>query len=259
MGWLKKAVSHATHEVDHAAHQVGQAVDRAVQDTADELNRFGHRLANGWHDISDTVVSLIDDNIVGVRGLRGAEKGKLHDVYHHSLPSLDTILICSLISPQGRPFTLPASFIEAVAATLLGNPEAVVIPALIQLIGKRPDIYVIFMGRHGFNDGINCFQNRGFGPGEVLVHEACHVWQGFHNAFTWSYIIDSVYHQAHQKLFGGASPYQYDHAHRKQWIHYNAEQQAQIVEDWYATKIPTLYPYIHDNIRPGHPYATTKL
>lgn len=80
----------------------------------------------------------------------------------------------------------------------------------------------------------------------LLVHELTHVWQGQNGIFTFAYVANSGWHQ----LFSGSAAYKYTPG--KNWSEYNVEQQAHIVEDWYATGMSTespLYRYIRDIIR----------
>jgi hypothetical protein len=264
MSLLSKAAKHAAHEAEKAAQDAADAVSGAAQDAADTLKQAGKVLVDAWHDVTKAAVRILDDNTLGIRGLRGPERDILREVYEKSLPPLEHILIVGLIGGHDRPFTIPASFLAAVVT--LCDPSKVsfvMLEALAAITGKRQDIYLIFMGRKGYNDGIHGFKGKKRAPlvgGEVLVHEACHIWQGYQNAFTWGYIIDSIYHQG-QELVGGPNPYKYDHAHDrlKQWDQYEAEQQAQIVEDWFAGRDLGNFPYIRDNVRPGRPHATTHL
>jgi hypothetical protein len=56
-----------------------------------------------------------------------------------------------------------------------------------------------------------------------------HVWQGEHSSSSWDYVFASMWVQA---LPGDA--YMYDKKQLRYWDDYNPEQQAQIVEDWFA-------------------------
>jgi hypothetical protein len=263
MSLLSKAVKHAQHEAQNAVDAATGAVQGAAQDVADELGRFGKRVVNAWRDVAKAVVRLYDDNTIAIRGLHHREKDVLRSVYWSSLPPLDNILIISLIGIQNRPFTLPSSFL--VAASMLLNPAAslpLTLEALALMTAKRQDLYLLFMGRHGYNDAVEGFPFDGAGnpltPGEVLVHEACHVWQGYRHAFTWWYIVNSVYCQG-RELTHGRPAYDYDRKNLKRWDRYEAEQQASIVEDWFAGRDRNNnFPFIRDNIRPGRPHARTK-
>jgi hypothetical protein len=106
--------------------------------------------------------------------------------------------------------------------------------------GGKMDLYVIHLGSLGFASTI--------GPDirATLIHELCHVWQGMHHVFSWSYVLGSL---ANQALSGSAA---YDYTPGQHWGEYNVEQQASIVEDWYRDGLRTtspLYRYIVGNIR----------
>jgi len=91
-------------------------------------------------------------------------------------------------------------------------------------------------------------------PGEVFIHELGHVWQGYHSAFTWWYVFNSIYYQ----VACGSSAY--DFTAGKQWSQYGAEQQASIIQQWFIDGEPNsgqLYSYMKCNVWPGKPFAAT--
>src|SRR4051812_24968946 len=66
----------------------------------------------------------------------------------------------------------------------------------------------------------------------TFIHELTHVWQGSHG-FVLGYVFDSLNSQA----MLGDRAYDYvlgDPPGRYDWDSYNAEQQAHIVQDWFA-------------------------
>jgi len=82
---------------------------------------------------------------------------------------------------------------------------------------------------------------------ETLIHELTHVWQGHNSDFAASYIFNSLWHQAVDK---DAYAYTVGQA----WGDYNVEQQAHLVEEWYALgckESDGRFPYIRDYIRKG--------
>ena len=88
----------------------------------------------------------------------------------------------------------------------------------------------------------------------IFIHELGHVWQGYHSAFTWWYVFNSIYYQA--ACGSGA----YDFTAGKQWPQYGAEQQASIVQQWFVNgeqDYSQLYSYMKCNVWPGKPFATT--
>jgi hypothetical protein len=108
--------------------------------------------------------------------------------------------------------------------------------------GGAMNAYIVHMGPLGYASTLDPDRR------QTLIHELCHVWQGSHHVFAWGYVINSVIHQA----ASGAGAYSYDPANLRPWGEYNVEQQAKIVEDWYAGGLSTaspLYRYIVGNIR----------
>lgn len=85
---------------------------------------------------------------------------------------------------------------------------------------------------------------------DVFIHELTHVWQGEHQPNVLK--IKSHYHQPPSKN-------DYCYAVGENWNTYDAEQQAQIVEDWFNPRIGSestedaRYNYIVENIRARNP------
>jgi len=107
------------------------------------------------------------------------------------------------------------------------------------------DTYVLHVGPGGFS-GMH------LSPywRQTLVHELTHVWQSRNSAWPASYIFKSIGCQ----IARGDNAYAYQPG--QAWDSYNVEEQASIVEDWFAQGQPvtgTLYPYIRDNVRAGKP------
>ncbi|MBI3410209.1 MAG: hypothetical protein HY040_17855 [Planctomycetes bacterium] len=253
MSLFSKAVKHAAGQVRHAVDDV----EDAAQHVADEANKLGKRFLNGLEDFGAELEQIYDALTIGIRGLRGEEREILKRVYQGSLPPIKNILVVSLIGVSGRPFTLPASFVAAVANLILPGCEELLL-ALVALVAKRGECYFLFLGRSGYNDAINGFPEHDGKAGQTLVHEACHVWQGYHQLFTWGYIFNSIYYQC---CTGGA--YNVPDSPTAQWDHYGAEQEAVIVEKWFENGEGTgdddhYYPYVKCNVRPGKPHATTQ-
>lgn len=72
----------------------------------------------------------------------------------------------------------------------------------------------------------------------LLVHECVHVWQGIHGIFNFDYVINSGMCQL---ILGKDDTYNYEKG--KDWMWYNAEEQACIVEDWYTGPKSIYYDY----------------
>jgi hypothetical protein len=73
------------------------------------------------------------------------------------------------------------------------------------------------------------------------------------------YVLNSAYHQTLTGITNGgdvAPAYSYNTG--LTWAQYNSEQQASIVEDWFASGSQSSnarYVYITNNVRPGNPWA----
>lgn len=92
----------------------------------------------------------------------------------------------------------------------------------------------------------------------LLIHELAHVWQGQHGV-PLGYVLNSAFHQTLTGITnGGDVAPTYSYTTGLKWSQYNCEQQASIVEDWFASGSKSSnarYIYITSNIRPGNPWA----
>ncbi len=85
---------------------------------------------------------------------------------------------------------------------------------------------------------------------DVFIHELTHAWQGEHQPTVLKQ--KSLYHQPPSKN-------EYNYALGASWNSYDAEQQAQIVEDWFNPRVggesteDSRYRYIVENIRSRNP------
>jgi hypothetical protein len=82
----------------------------------------------------------------------------------------------------------------------------------------------------------------------LLVHETTHVWQGRNSYHSLNYVFNSCISQARR----GAGAYHYTPG--AAWSSFNVEQQASIVEHWFASGEPEsgdLWSYIRDYVRQG--------
>ena len=167
------------------------------------------------------------------RRLTDAEKALARQVFEDKLP-YEKIHIANYYLPgnQGVPVTL------ASVGSLIRTP-------------KRRN-YTIYWA-DAYQDGGDAPQHR-----VIFVHELTHVWQGYHRRHAWEYMLDSMLSQGHAIITTGnrSNAYTYDRGGR--WDGYNVEQQAHIVQDWFARGMPTgdddvdrLFPYIRDHVRAG--------
>jgi hypothetical protein len=245
--------------LSHAAQETGKEIDKAANAVADAASDAGHAVVTTAEDaykavrkLYEGVIEMIMDATVGVRTLRMHERNLAWNVYKNSLPPLDNVLIVSLSGIEGRAFTLPTSMLAAVATDLFG-PNPLVLLALSGLAAKGIEQYLVFLGKEGFKDAMGNVRYS-TKPGDVFIHELGHVWQGYHSAFTWWYVFNSIYYQA----TCGASAY--DFTEGRQWSSYGAEQQASIIQHWFVDDQPDfgqLYSYMKCNVWPGKPFATT--
>lgn len=156
----------------------------------------------------------------------------------------------------------------------LGDKERKLLPDELD-VGKR-----VFKGTikwwqvrisNGHGQGNSIFTNAGIGqdtihvtktnyakvPNDILVHELAHVWQATNMGFTgWGYKVNSIAHQAYHMARGHGrnAAYTYDRKllGERGWEAFSTEEQAQIVEDWFAggeQKTDPAFRYIHHCIR----------
>jgi hypothetical protein len=253
MSLLSKAIKDVVNAGEDALDQAQDTADQvtdAAKAVAEAFADAGMRFVDAVEDFADDVEKILDFNSIGIRSLRPHEKQILRRVYESSLPPLDRILIVSQYGIGGRAFCIPASLLAALGGHVLWATQLMLIEMVFRA-AKPGEYYLLFMGRNAYNNSA-VFGNYDVLPGDTLVHETAHVWQGFNRAFTWAYIFDSVYNQT----AGGA----YGYNAGQQWNTYGAEQQAKIVEDWFAageSTTDTLYAYIRSNVRPARPNGTT--
>ncbi|HEX4132100.1 MAG TPA: hypothetical protein VHZ24_18865 [Pirellulales bacterium] len=195
-------------------------------------------------------------NLIGIniRSLTAAERNVVKSVFKSTVPA-DQVLVTSISGEDGRAFTLPGTLIMDVAGII---PPVGLLVHLVGLVDHLQDKYLINAGSiasllpSAYDNGT---RER---SGSMLIHECTHVWQGIHNGFSWWYVFNSLYYQ----IKCGQRAYDVDENNLKTWSSYNVEQQAHLIEDWYSRGCLTTdhnYPYVRDNILPGHPTATTNL
>lgn len=158
------------------------------------------------------------------RGLTAGEMKVLSDVFLRMLP-YDKIAVTDKLGAGKAPFTIP-------------NP-----------VGEYD--YHMNVGAHAYSQDLS----ESKGGSRFLVHEATHVWQGEHRWWNWSYVIGSGTCQLESMIREGDRMGAYDYTAGEDWEDYNAEQQAEIVADWYddGMKVKSkLWHYIRDSLRkPG--------
>ncbi|MFT5779665.1 MAG: hypothetical protein ACI837_002624 [Crocinitomicaceae bacterium] len=154
------------------------------------------------------------------RALKSGEKELLAQVFVKTLP-FDEIIITDKLGIDDRPYTLPEVF------------------------SKK---YNVNIGDDYYDQDMS----ETSGGRRLLIHECVHVWQGVHGFVEWGYVLNSIKCQA-LSHFSEDSAYDYEVG--KEWDDYNAEQQAEIVEDWAAEGMKITsnkWKYIRDHLRePG--------
>lgn len=164
------------------------------------------------------------------RPLREDEEALARQVFHDQLP-YGRIYIAN--------FYLPGN--EGVPVTVASGTEIIPIESLTD--------YTIYFGPEVFRDGAQTPATR-----ETFIHELTHVWQGHHSTFSWHYMVNSMMAQGRAIISHGDRNKAYDFTAGRAWNSYNVEQQAGIVESWFAGGMETdseLYAYIDEHIRRG--------
>lgn len=167
----------------------------------------------------------------------------VQDVFGDTLPWKRRILITNASGLDGAPFTIPTSLITAIGISWTGP----IVPYLQSIVNVG---YLVNVGKVGEASMAGVDEG-------LLVHEMTHVWQGYNAAFALSYVASSALNQCKGIIAAGSFSGRnsaYTSTLGKPWNNYNAEQQANIVEQWYLAGMPqsgTLWPYIKYNIRRG--------
>ena|SRR2546421_1211790 len=192
--------------------------DKAEQAVSDELKKV-RGIASG--DIDELIRSSAS---YAERLLTDAEKNLARQVFEETVP-YGAVYLSNGLGLKRRAYTIPHPL-------HLGS-------------------YVIHIGEQTFPDATNSsIVVLGQSADAVFIHELTHVWQGANRRHALDYIFDSVYHQIRE----GSHAYDLNQAEvgKKSWGEFNAEQQAMIVENWYAAGMSEgddAFTYIKNNIR----------
>lgn len=155
-----------------------------------------------------------------------------------TLPSPSRIFITDAAGLNGRPFTIPTSLVSSILGL---NPALLLPSAILGYLGSIINVaYLINVG--------SSYSTLGTKDQALLVHETAHVWQGKNSTLALTYVFSSALNQC----VHGARAYSY--AVGQPWKSYNAEQQASLIEDWFAQGQPktgALYPYIVNHVQKG--------
>lgn len=185
--------------------------------------------------IAGVAAGAIVDSMVRQRPLTDEEFAFADAVFQGTLPR-DRVTLTNMIGLGSRPFTMPT----------LGNEILVNLGAGFE----DPIRY------NGFGDPDN--PNRQ-APGQLYIHELTHVWQIHHASFLPGLMCDAVANQV-TTIGGDMGVYEYGPADAA-WSEFNLEQQASIVDDWFAgsgrqsgpsaSETNLYFRYIRDNVRVG--------
>jgi hypothetical protein len=131
------------------------------------------------------------------RALTQLEEALAYRVFRDTLP-YGRIFISSWCGWHGRAFVLPTG------------------------VGRHTQ-YLLYLGPQGFADALWTLALQA-----TFIHELTHVWQGHHQGWPWRYVLNSLWHQ----VVRGRRAYVYTPG--QPWDTYAVEQQAQLVQDWFA-------------------------
>lgn len=215
------------------------------------------------------------------RLLNDKEWAILEKVYKGTLPARVRILITNGSGGGNRPFTIPTAALTVLtipaavqaaysgfvtsklgsvgdwlnkAANFTGFSGALSLPA--QALGVVNLGYIVSVGSKAYPDmsvdypnakAVGWYRN-------LLVHELAHVWQGSNSKSAMTFVTNSVMSQCASMGGSGDHGGAYDFKIGQNWRTYNAEQQASIIEKWYAEGMKEegeLWPYIRDYVRKG--------
>jgi hypothetical protein len=175
------------------------------------------------------------------RSLRPEEEGLLNSVINdlpyqssRSVPG-EKIRLTPLTGIDHRWMTVPTSILAfPLARFFLPDGTFDALYAMAAVTGVLfSDAYLVNVGPDAYDHGATYTDDASF------VHECTHVWQGLHwpgGPFNWNYALDAIFHRN----------YNFDYDPSRQWNSYSAEQQAQIVQEWYtgSDKRPTSPPHL---------------
>jgi hypothetical protein len=141
------------------------------------------------------------------------------EVYVDSLPPGDRIVLTNLFGLGGKKFTCP----NAAGQVLLNLGE-------------------------GYDHPTTHVEPAYPAPGKLFIHELAHAWQIHHSSFVPGLVCEGIYTQLAREVYepGPAG---------KPWSQFNLEQQATIVDEWFAPSGRGPDPYrMYSGFRPDHPF-----
>lgn len=177
-----------------------------------------------------------------------------------TLPFKVRIFVTDALGANSAPFTIPTSLVSSLPGILvsgftgnmLAGPGGAA--AMASITGAASYVGSFVNMGYLMNVGPTAYPDMATSHPSLLVHETAHVWQGRNSTFAMTYAIESALHQCAGMLGSGNRNAAYAYVAGKPWSSYNPEQQASIVEDWFAAGEPTsgaLWPYVRDFVRRG--------
>lgn len=174
-----------------------------------------------------------------MRFMSADEYNIVKGVMGDTLPYRRRILMTDACGVDGRAFTIPTSLLSTITSIpTKGFFAGVSIGYLASVVNLA---YLINVGSSKYDEMATTHS-------ALLVHETMHVWQGKNSTFALSYVFNSVINQC----MSGQGAYSYSLG--QDWSSYGVEQQAKIVEDWYAagsSASHAAFTYIENNVRKG--------
>lgn len=146
-------------------------------------------------------IGAVANDMIASRPLNDGERALAWSVFGDTVP-MDIVMLTNLVGASNRAFTVP---------------------------GADGKIYINVGWR--FADPINSVDGSYPVPGQLLIHELTHAWQIARKNFVPGYMCSAFVEQAHTSL--GDSAYKYGDA-GPNWGDFKQEQQASIVDDWFA-------------------------
>jgi hypothetical protein len=231
VGKAWKAVSDG---VAHAASDFGDIISGPLKGPGGFLNAIvtAGGLLVEWVSgvqipvlLAGYVAGAVANALIRTRSPTQAEYDWVNRVFDGTLPDIGRIVITDMTGLGGRPFSVP-------------NP-----------VGQ----FVMNLGP-GYDDPVHYNRNNG-GPGRLFVHEATHVWQIHNSSFLPGLLCEGVWNQVQYNF--GKNVYDYGDG-SQQFSRYNLEQQAALIDTWYANGMnyyDPFYRFVEFNIRAGSPSA----
>lgn len=265
-GAVLKTAAGVVNAVEDAVDAVADAVTDDARSTADAADEGAREVAGAVavllgttvregaraaEKATDTLQRIVDELARDVRGFRESTGAAAHteppEIYRErTLTKQEEALACSVFGATSLPY---GSIYLSNGLGFERRPYAIPHPAEI-------GGFVIHIGPVGFVDATSSTDMILAIPvDDVFIHELVHVWQGYNYGTPFAYVVDSVLSQFFHDLRGTNA---YTAVPGSEWWEYNVEQQAALVQEWYARGLVQAdtdprWRYVRDHIRPGEP------